>query len=444
MAVGVSETRRDDGRASAAVIADAAGQSAVAAVLSGFGLFVLVMTLQPFQGPPAVAETGEASSGNIVNQIGYLTLGIVYFAAILQLTARPVLSRLRSASWFLIFAVAAFSTMQALDQQASLRALLLAAITMVIVAGVLVLPATERQFANAAANAVLAIMLIVYAVLLLAPGLAVHSAEGVEGVHAGDWRGHLSHKNYAAPVFSMLTMVGIYCWRMGFRLRGFVIAALGVVFVLNSGSKTTVGFLPIAIGLVFLVRLTGRPGLVLAIHAGLVAVIGALTVGTVLSPALLSLTRDLISDPTFTGRDEIWRFATRHIAERPWFGYGYVSFWQTPVVTMLEENAEASWDVRGIGSGHNSYLDAMLMFGIPGGALIIYLLMINPLRQYLIAYRTPASRNLADLFASIVIFMTYIGMLESFVLNRSDPLWILFAMAVLGLEFLSRMRTRDG
>lgn len=443
MAAGMSETTRGADERASPDLSEAAGASAVAAVLSGLGLFVLVMTLQPFQSPPPIQEA-EPSGGNIVNQIGYVTLGIVYLAAILRLTTQPVLSRLGSASWFLVFAIAAFSTTRALDQEASLRALMLAAITMVVVAGVLVLPATERQFANAAANAVLAIMLIVYAVLLLAPSLAVHSAEGAEGVHVGDWRGHLSHKNYAAPVFSMLTMVGIYCWRMGFRLRGLTIAALGLIFVVNSGSKTTAGFLPVAIGLVYLIRLTGRPGLVLAIHAGLVALVAALTVGTVLSPALLGLTRDLIADPTFTGRDEIWKFATRHIAERPWLGYGYVSFWQTPLVTTLEENTEASWDIRGIGSGHNSYLDAMLMFGIPGGAVITYLLMINPLRHYLAAYQVRANRNLADLFASIVIFMTYIGMLESFVLNRSDPLWILFAMAVLGLEFLSRMRARQG
>lgn len=321
MTIGMSETTHGGEPAKAPGVS-AAGRAAIAAVLSGLGLFVLVMTLQPFQSPSAVPEA-EAASGNIINQIGYLTLGVIYFAAIARLAARAVLSRLASPSWFAIFGIAALSTMQALDQQAALRALMLAAITMVIVAGVLVLPASECRFANAAANAALAILLIVYAVLLLAPGLAVH---GAEGVHAGDWRGHLSHKNYAAPVFSMLAMLGVYCWRMGFRLRGIAIALLGVIFVVNSGSKTTMGFLPVAIGLVLLVRLTGRPGLVLAIHAPLVALVATLTVGTVLSPSLLALTKGLIADPTFTGRDEIWKFATAHIAERPLLGYGYVSF----------------------------------------------------------------------------------------------------------------------
>jgi hypothetical protein len=40
--------------------------------------------------------------------------------------------------------------------------------------------------------------------------------------------------------------------------------------------------------------------------------------------------------------------------------------------------------------------------------------------------------------------MTYVGMLEAFLLNRSDPLWTLFATAVMGLELLRRMRVRTG
>lgn len=410
-------------------------------LLSGLGLFVLILTLQPFIEAQAAPE-GETASGNIVNQIGFLALGSLYLTAMLRFTGRPVLQKLVSPAWILVFMVAGFSCLQALDPQASFRALMLTGIAMIVVAAVLVLPSSEPRFALAAANAALAVILLVYAVLLLAPHLAIHGAEGAEGGHAGDWRGHLSHKNFAAPVFSILAMIGIYAWRSGLKLQGALIALLGMVFVLKSGSKTTMGFLPLAIGIVFLARLTGAPRLTLLMHSALVAAIAALTVGSAFSPTLRGIAASLVGDASFTGRDEIWRFAAAHIAERPWLGFGYVSFWQTPIVTALEENFEASWDVRGIGSAHNSYLDAMLMFGIPGGLLVTLLLVIRPLGHFVAAYRTPASRNLADLFAMILIFMTYVGMLESIVLNRSDPLWVLFAMAVLGLELVSRMRTK--
>lgn len=416
----------------------------LALALSGFGLFILILTLQPFSVPPESTGPSAPNTGNLVNQIGYLVLGGLYLAAMLRLTPRPVLARLGLGSWLAIFAVALLSTAQAPDPEASIRGLLLGAIALVVVAGVLVLPRDEADFAAGAVDACLAVLVIVYGVLVFAHPLAVHGAEGAEGVHAGEWRGHLSHKNFAAPVFSMMAMIGIYGWRSGLRWRGGLIVALCLVFVVNSGSKTTLGFLPVAVAVVLLGRLAGRPGLAVALHLLLVAALACLTLGTVLSQPLHGLAAALLSDPSYTGRDEIWRFGLSHVAARPWTGYGYAGFWQTPVVTGLEENYEASWDVRGIGSGHSSYLDALLMFGIPGGLVILWLLLVRPLRNYLAAARHPANRRLADLFAMIVIFMTYVGMLESFLLNRSDPLWILFALAVMGLELLRRLRVRPG
>lgn len=410
-------------------------------ILAGCGLFILMLSLQPFAGVPEQAAPGE-STGNIVNQIGWFGLGLVFLAAMLGLTSRNVLARLGLGRWAIVFAVAALSTLQSFDPTGSLRGLLLTGIVMIVVAGVLVLPRDEGMFAVAAVNACLVLLLLIYAMLLVAPQLVLHSAEGAEGVHAGDWRGHLSHKNFAAPVFSIVAMIGIYGWRCGLRWRGALIVALGVIFVLNSGSKTTLGFLPLAIGVVALGRITGRPGLAVFVHLALVGVIAALTVGSVMSPTLNALLKALISDPTFTGRDEIWKFALQRISERPWLGYGYASFWQTPAVTGLEENFEASWDIRGIGSGHDSYLDAALTFGVPGAVVMIFILMGLPLIDYLRACRIAANRRLADLFVMIVIFMTYVGMLESFLLNRADPLWVMFALAVTGIGLTARMRAK--
>nr|WP_156134845.1 O-antigen ligase [Methylobacterium sp. ZNC0032] len=411
-------------------------------ILAGSGLFVLILSLQPFAGVPEQTAPGE-STGNIVNQVGWFGLGLVFLAAMLGLARRDVLARLGFGRWAVVFGIAALSIAQSLDPTASLRGLLLTAIVMIVVAGVLVLPRDERSFAVAAVNACLALLLLVYAMLVLAPHLVVHSSEGAEGVHAGDWRGHLSHKNFAAPVFSIVAMIGIYGWRSGLRWRGALVVALGLLFVLNSGSKTTMGFLPLAIGVVTLARITGRPGLAVLVHLALVGLIAALTVGSVMSPALNAMLKALISDPTFTGRDEIWKFALQRIAEKPWVGYGYASFWQTPAVTGLEENYEASWDIRGIGSGHDSYLDAALTLGVPGAVVTIFILMGLPLVDYLRACRIPANRRLADLFVMVVIFMTYVGMLESFLLNRADPLWVLFALAVVGIGLAGQMRARS-
>jgi O-antigen ligase len=413
----------------------------LAALLSGLGLFLIVFTLIPFEGA-VTTDPNAVNEGNIINQVGYLVLGAVYLFAMLLTVDRRILARLVSPSWIAIFAIAYLSCLQSYDPAASARGLTLSLIAMIMVAGVLVLPRSERDFVNAGANAILLLILIDYAALFVAPDRAIHSAFGDEPWHAGFWRGHLLHKNVSAPVFSILCMFGIYCLRAGAPLRGWAITLLAANFVLHTGSKTTIGFLPIAIGLVFAGRAVRSPSLMILAHLAMSALIFGLTLGSIYSDTLLSITKALIDDPTFTGRDDIWKFASASIAERPWLGQGYASFWLSPVIMGMEANFEASWDVRGIVTGHNSYLDAVLMFGVPGGILMTALLFVKPLFDYIRAYRRPQARILADFCVMVVIFMTYNAMLESFVLHRADPMWLLTARAVFGLGLAGRMSMR--
>ncbi|KSV65754.1 hypothetical protein N182_08420 [Sinorhizobium sp. GL2] len=413
----------------------------LAALLSGLGLFLIVFTLIPFQGA-VTTDPNAANEGNIINQVGYLVLGAVYLFAMLLTVDRRVLARLVSPAWIAIFAIAYLSCLQSYDPAASARGLTLSLVAMIMVAGVLVLPKSERDFVNAGANAILLLILIDYAALFVAPDRAIHSAFGDEPWHAGFWRGHLLHKNVSAPVFSILCMFGIYCLRAGAPLRGWAITLLAANFVLHTGSKTTIGFLPIAIGLVFAGRAVRSPGLMILAHLAMSVLVFGLTLGTIYSDMLLSITKGLIDDATFTGRDDIWKFASASIAERPWLGQGYASFWLSPVIMGMEANFEASWDVRGIVTGHNSYLDAVLMFGLPGGILMTTLLFVKPLFDYARAYRRPQGRIFADFCVMVVIFMTYNAMLESFFLNRADPMWLLTALAVFGLGLAGRMSMR--
>lgn len=414
-------------------------QRVVCMFLSGAGLFIAMMTLTPFQG---ASQTDPAASGNIINQVGYLALGGIYTLAMLSLVDRRVLLKTLSPAWFIIFALAFWSCRQSYDPSASMRGVLFTLISMTLVAGLLLIPRTQKDFAEAGANAILLLLAINYAVIILKPELAVHSAASGEPWHAGSWRGHLAHKNFAAPAFSVLAMFGIYCWRCGIAWRGAAIFLLSVIFVLNTNSKTTNGLLPLAIAIVFISRLTGRPGLMVLVHAAMTIVIACLTIGTVLSPLFLHWTGALIEDVTFTGRDDIWRFGIDNLKDRFWQGYGMSGFWLSPISEGRELNYEAAWDVRGIGSAHNSYLDMFLTFGVPAGATVISLLMIKPLIDYLRAYRHPENRILADFFAMIIVFMTYIGMLESFLLNRSDPVWLVYALGAFGLCIVKGTRVR--
>lgn len=415
---------------------------AVAAFLSGAGLFLIVLTLTPFHIPSAAEAAAAPNEGNIINQLGYLAIGGIYLFAMLIIVDQRTLKRIVSPAWIAIFAIAFISCLQSYDPQSSARGLTLSLVAMILVAGTLVLPRSEKDFINAGANAVLLLILIDYAALFVVPDIAIHGASGDEPWHAGFWRGHLLHKNVTAPIFSVLCMFGIYCWRSGATVRGLMITLLAANFVLHTGSKTTIGFLPLAIMLVLGGRAFGQPALTVAAHAVFTIVIGCLTLGTIYSDALLSITTALLEDPSFTGRDDIWKFASETIPQHFWAGHGYASFWLSPVILGMEANFEASWDVRGIVSGHNSYLDAVLTFGFPGGLVMILLLYVKPFYDYMQATRRPESRHLADFCIMVVIFMTYNSMMESFLLNRADPMWLLMAFAVFGIGLASRMGIR--
>ncbi len=157
---------------------------------------------------------------------------------------RRKLSRLVSPSWLIVFAVAYASCLQSWDPPSAARGLTLSLVAMVIVVGLLALPRSERDFVNAGANAVLALVLVDYAALVVIPVKAIHQSVGVEAFHAGFWRGHLAHKNVTAPIFSVIAMFGIYAFRSGARLRGAAITFLAFLFVAHTGSKTTMGFCP--------------------------------------------------------------------------------------------------------------------------------------------------------------------------------------------------------
>lgn len=403
-----------------------------ASILSGFGLFIIIFTLTPFLGDldPDVVVVDTA---NVVNQVGYLGLGLVFLFAILVTVERGKLSRLVSPSWLIVFALAYVSCLQSWDPQAAARGLTLSLVAMLIVIGLIAIPRSERDFVNAGATAVLALVLIDYAALVVLPAKAIHQSTGAEAWHAGFWRGHLIHKNVTAPIFSVIAMFGIYAFRCGAMLRGAAITLLAFIFVAHTGSKTTMGFLPVAIMLVLAGRAIGSSLFTIISHAMFTVLVGCLTIGTIFSPTFLHITSAILEDYTFTGRDAIWRFGAAAIADHPWFGHGFAGFWLSPVIMGMEANFEENWDVRGIVSGHNTFLDAIITFGLIGGPIIIAILFVKPLFDYVKATRYPANRAFADFCMMVIIFMTYNGMLESFIFNRADPQWLLTALAIFGL-----------
>jgi O-antigen ligase len=315
------------------------------------------------------------------------------------------------------------------------------------VAAVLTLPRDADSFSAVLAFAGLVIVGLCYFGLVAFPAEAIHSSNSLEPQHAGFWRGAFSHKNIAGPVMACLSFAGLYLWRRGWSVLGALLFVAAMAFMINTGSKTTAGLVPLSILLVMLPGLIGVRMLTPWLFA--LAIIGTAlgTLGIVFIDPLKHLAADLLPDMTYTGRTSLWEFSGEMIAKRPWTGYGYESFWGTMFLMTMDQPFDRAWDIRGIVHGHNGYLDIAVIMGLPALAAAVVAFLIVPLTDYARTSNRLENVLLADLFMMMLLFTALNAFLETFFFRRADPVWLFFVMAALGLRLVARFpvatRIRD-
>jgi O-antigen ligase len=300
------------------------------------------------------------------------------------------------------------------------------------------LPPTQRSFNLCLGSAALLLLVLCYLGVILAPQYAIHTALDItEPQLAGDWRGSFGHKNVASPVMTILVYVGIYLTAVGSFVMGPLVAVLAGIFLIFTGGKTSTVLCLSVYALASLVYVTRSLWLKRIICFAPLIVMNLLTVGSVASPALSSITRLLPIDPTFTGRSDIWEFALAAVAEKPIIGHGYAAFWDD--VTERQTAKGSEWAVTAAHS-HNSYLDLAITIGLPGLLLVILIFVLAPLRNFQATQAHNHSNALGKLFLTIWLFGLYFGTTETFLLERQNPVWFMFALAVAGLHFLARFQ----
>jgi exopolysaccharide production protein ExoQ len=119
-------------------------------------------------------------------------------------------------------------------------------------------------------------------------------------------------------------------------------------------------------------------------------------------------------DPTFTGRTDLWNFALEKIAERPWFGYGFHSFWQIGDISPAWAGPRGF--LQRTPHAHEGYLDLLLQGGIVGFSLFVGIVLTV---AGWISRATDEMPWGGFMFASVFIFEALINLLES---NWLDPL----------------------
>jgi O-antigen ligase len=298
--------------------------------------------------------------------------------------ALPVLAARRRAVWlcmranwrfwlvtFIAIASVAWSDYPDLTIRRSLMFFLLAIIVMAIAVSIDDL----RAFHTKLFGAITAIVILNLVVTAAVPSLAI-SVIGVQGIYL--------QKNEAGMV-GMLAVIFAVTWSMGCdsfkgRLIGVLSALISLFFLVITQSKTSIGLLvfTLAIGLVFWLARRFGSRMALLVFAGLGALLAALfSVFIFQDFSWGDILKTFVSDPTFTGRDELWAFCYRESLKRNWLGHGYGAFWDVGAFNdPLAKLEPGSWmgdiAVGFINEAHNGYLELWLVIGLPAMLMAVW------------------------------------------------------------------------
>jgi O-antigen ligase len=397
------------------------------------------VSLRPYPDLTATDFT-DVESGKLAST--YITLGMLAIVSV-ALTASQNLKPFHSLitpAFVLLCCWIGINTLFSHDVGMSFQRLILTACVIALAASLLLLPHSEAELQLWLGAAALILLALCYLGVLLAPKLSMHTAGDMFEEHlAGDWRGPFGHKNIAAPVMAMLVFVGLYLTSRKSLISGIAITGLASVFLVFSGGKSAIGLCVVTLVLSSVVYALKSLWLRAAVCFVPLFTLNALTVGSVFDNRLAEILKLLPIDTTFTGRTDIWEFAISSLGLRPFLGYGFAAFWGTDSIEKLVKDDQFEWAATASHS-HNGYLDTALTLGYPGLVLIIFIFVYSPLRDFSVATRSGNAGPLAKLFMRLWLFGIYLSSMESFLLDRADPIWFTFLVAVFGLHYISRFR----
>jgi O-antigen ligase len=261
-------------------------------------------------------------------------------------------------------------------------------------------------------------------VLLIPGGYATMAQYGSTMVDIG-YQGYFSGKNLLGEFAATALLLSIHeLLYPGYRRAlGSVIAAMAIALLILSSSKT-------ALALVILAPLLAGFALVLArtIRVSTAAIIVSIVLGYMIVSSLTGFTTErlafiLTGDSSFTGRTTIWNFSQTEIAQRPWVGWGYQSFWLagSDAPSLLEA---PGW-VKMVQNGHNGYYDTILELGYFGLAFLLTFLIST---VHVIGRVAEHDNKKAWLLLSVALFIMIYNFLETLWLRAFDMSWVVFVI----------------
>lgn len=139
----------------------------------------------------------------------------------------------------------------------------------------------------------------------------------------------------------------------------------------------------VALALALWARRLGPAGRIPLYATGAAAVLAALAAALFARDFVFGL---LGKSGTLTGRTETWEAVIALAEQRPWFGWGWVSYWPTWVPPFDDIDTQAGLAVP---SAHNAWLDVWFQLGIVGMLVFAPLVMLTVSRTWFRAVDPP-------------------------------------------------------
>ncbi|MGB3299303.1 MAG: O-antigen ligase [Phormidesmis sp.] len=269
-----------------------------------------------------------------------------------------------------------------------------------------------------------ALLSLVFGALLPAYGVMGQGYVGQsqDWTHEGSWRGIYVHKVFLGTVMAASILVSLYLtsWKNPLRPLALIASAIALISLLMSTTKAALLILVVMIGCIPIYRSFRWKPKQLAAFLAVGLPLTVFITGAVLSNASRIL-QAFGKTTTLSGRTEIWPLVIESISRRPWFGYGYESFW----LNGWEGQAANIWVYLPRGfeppHAHNGFLDVLLSFGIVGFVVFLLNLVGFGWRACRWIRANPGVDGLVPLM--FLTFMLLLNITESFWFN-SDILWV--------------------
>jgi exopolysaccharide production protein ExoQ len=247
-------------------------------------------------------------------------------------------------------------------------------------------------------------------------------------LHRGAWQGVFAQKNGLGRAMVLSAIVFFFARLRAGRWVSWVgvIASLSLLYLSKSVTSAIVIIVISGVVLTFrLFRTRFTFGVPVFTLGGLILGVGILAE----KMTSFDLLRYVHRDEGLSGRTYLWDLTLSAIARKPWFGYGFDSFWlglqgssATPVQLL-------QWSPP---NSHNGFLDILLELGILGLSLFVVGYLLSWRRALRLLSRHPG--HVPVWLCTYLFFLLLNNLSERTILDQNSIFWVLYVTTTVNIH----------